>query len=305
MNTKLTILLLSIVSIVILLYYSPSLFPSSLISLDKQAEGFVDTTLQIRFCPLTAPVVQTAKGNTDCCEGDLLDGKCKGNVICTQSPSHDSIPTCPDYWKNYFAKKSADVCPPTMPNYYEDVRSTANPKGCSSSRPIADGTAPSNRSLPRCRVYNTSDENTTAQDSCYIEKLKQRVRCPVLSDASSTEVKVATNGNNYAYLYCFYTSNTGIPSFCGDDKSYTSYLDKIMPNWRTSPYWGPQLQESMCSNFLDARNTNSREVQKKNLDDERRKREQAEKDLKDAQERNAKLHSQWQAAMADAKSCKR
>ena len=117
MNTKLTILLVAIVSIVILLYYSSCLFPTST---PQKTEGFADTPLQIRFCPLTAPVIQTASGNTDCCDGDLLDGKCKGNVICTQSPSHDSVPTCPDYWKEYFAKKSRDVCPPLMLNYYED-----------------------------------------------------------------------------------------------------------------------------------------------------------------------------------------
>ena len=192
-----------------------------------------------------------------------------------------------------------------MTNYYEDVKSTSNPKGCSASPPLPDGTGPSNPSVPKCRVYNTPDENTTIQDSCYIEKLKQKIKCPVLSDAATTEVKIANSyTNKFGFFYCLYTSNTGIPSFCGDDKSYTSYLDSVVPNWRTSS-WSAQTLESLCSNFLDARNTNSREAQKKRLDDERQKREAAEKALKDAQDQNAKLQTQWQAAVADAKSCKR
>ena len=129
MNTNLIILLSTVVCIGFLFLYLYFVF-LQLEEVSKR-EGFVDTGLQVRFCPLTAPVVQTAKGNTDCCDGDLLDGKCKGNVICTQSPSHDSVPTCSDYWKDYFTKKSADVCPANMTNYYEDVKSTSNPKGCS------------------------------------------------------------------------------------------------------------------------------------------------------------------------------
>ena len=300
MNTKLIILFAVIISIVALLYYSSSLFPSK-----EEKEGFVDTSLQIRFCPLTAPVVQTATGNTDCCEGDLLDGKCKGRVICTQSPSHDSVPTCTNYWKDYFAKKSKNVCPPGMPNYFEDVKSTSKPKGCSESPPLVDGTGPSNSSAPKCRVYNTPDENKRLPDSCYVEKLKGKIRCPVLSDAVTTDIRIANGyGNKFAFFYCLYTSNTGIPSFCGDDKTYSKYLDEIAPNWRTSN-WASQTIESMCSNFIEARNRNSSEAQKKRLDDERRIREAAEKALKDAQDQNAKLYSQWQAALNDAKSCKR
>jgi hypothetical protein len=299
MNTKLLILLTVVLSIVILLYYSYTLLNTN------TKEGFASESLQVRFCPSSAPVIQTSTGYTDCCEGELLDGKCKGEVVCTQSPSHDSIPTCPDYWKDYFKKKAASLCPPSLPNYYESVTNPKGEKGCSASLPVADGTGPSDTRAPKCRVYETADENKSKMDSCHIEKMREKVRCPVLSDAMTTEVKVASNGTSYAYLYCFYTSNTGIPSFCGDDKSYITYLDKVMPNWKTSSYWGPQLQESMCSNFLDARNTNSREAQKKRLDDERRRREQAEKALKDAQDQNAKLQTQWQAAVNDAKNCKR
>lgn len=299
MNTNLTIVLLSIVSIVILLYYSPSLFPV------EEKEGFVSETLEVRFCPLTAPVVQTSKGYTDCCDGDLLDGKCKGSVVCTQSPSHDSIPTCQEHWRKYFTKKSLDLCPPSIPNYYENVRNPNAVRGCSVSKPLTDGTGPSNSSLPKCVIYPTPNENQTITDSCHIAKQKDKIRCPVLSDAATTEIKIANaNGNKFAFFYCYYTSNMGIPSFCGDDSTYMGYLDKVAPNWRTSS-WSSQTMESMCSNFLSARNTNSREAQKKALDDERRRREQAEKQLRDAQERNAKLQAQWQAALNDAKSCKR
>jgi hypothetical protein len=96
----------------------------------------------------------------------------------------------------------------------------------------------------------------------------------------------------------------GVPSFCGDDKSYSQYLDRVAPNWRTSS-WASQTLETMCSNFLDARNRNSKSAQEKRLEDERRRREQAEKQLEDSKQQAEKMRQQWQAALNDAKSCKR
>ena len=63
--------------------------------------------------------------------------------------------------------------------------------------------------------------------------------------------------------------------------------------------------DNICSNFLNAQNTNSRAAREKQLKDEQQRRAAAEQALKDEQAKNAKLQSQWQAAMNDAKNCKR
>ena len=304
MKTNLTILLLAIVSVVGLLitsylYYDTTSEVSNLVK-----EGFVSPTLEIRLCPQGAPLVQTAKGYTDCCDGDFLDGKCKGKTVCTQSPSHDSIPTCPDYWKTYFDKKSIELCPTSLTNYFENVKDKNAKKGCSVSAPIQDGSIPSDSNANKCIVYNTPDDNKTNLNSCYIYKQKEKIKCPALPGAASTTIQIASSGSKFLFFYCQYTTTTGIPTFCGDDKSYMGYLDRIWSNWKTSSS-SQSIQENLCSKFLDAQNSNSRAVREKQLKDEQRRRAAAEQALKDAQEKNAKLQRQWQAAMNDAKNCKR
>ena len=305
MKTNLTILFLAIVSVVGLLITSYLYYDTgSKVSSKLVEEGFVSPTLQVRLCPQEAPLVQTAKGYTDCCDGDFLDGKCKGKTVCTQSPSHDSIPTCPDYWKTYFDKKSIELCPTTLQNYFENIKDKNATKGCSASAPIEDGSTPSDSTATKCIVYNTPEENKTNVNSCYIYKQKEMVKCPALPGATSTLTQVASSGNKFLFFYCQYTSTMGIPNFCGDDKSYTGYLDRVWSNWKTSSS-AQSILDNLCSNFLNAQNTNSRAAREKQLKEEQQRRAAAEQALKDEQAKNAKLQSQWQAAMNDAKNCKR
>ena len=79
----------------------------------KGQEGFNNPSytvrnLEINTCPIFAPEIQTAKGKTDCCQGDMIDGKCNGKTFCTKSPAYDGIPGCVDAWRQHFMKKGIE-----------------------------------------------------------------------------------------------------------------------------------------------------------------------------------------------------
>ncbi len=59
-------------------------------------------SLEINTCPSYASEIQTAKGSTDCCQGDAVDGKCNGTTFCTKSPAYLGVPSCVDKWRQYF-----------------------------------------------------------------------------------------------------------------------------------------------------------------------------------------------------------
>jgi hypothetical protein len=71
------------------------LIASVLMMQDTKTEGFATGTaayttnsLNINTCPPYANEIQTSKGNTDCCQGDMVDGKCNGTTFCTKSPAY-------------------------------------------------------------------------------------------------------------------------------------------------------------------------------------------------------------------------
>jgi len=53
-------------------------------------EGFT-----VQLCPSGSVNYVTPEGDTNCCNGDVIEGWCSGNILCTMSPLHNSrVPTC-------------------------------------------------------------------------------------------------------------------------------------------------------------------------------------------------------------------
>lgn len=97
----------------------------------KPAEGFAsaESPLAIRFCPFGSNEFQTRQGNTDCCSGEVQESKCPSKAICTLSPTHDGIPTCTEYVKRWLDEKARKICPPRLPAYFAQTRTTVNTSG--------------------------------------------------------------------------------------------------------------------------------------------------------------------------------
>ncbi len=131
---------------------------SSSNSLDN--EGFV-----VKMCPGGTNSFVTDSGETQCCNGDIVDGYCTGNLRCTLSPkSRSGLPTCADLAVSDAASAGANKCPPSMPNYFGSCNTI---EGCSASPPSANGLQPSDPLQPQCILYKTHAEDLVKLDSCY------------------------------------------------------------------------------------------------------------------------------------------
>jgi hypothetical protein len=271
-----------IVFIILMLWVAAELFKAVE---TKTTEGFQSTSqITINMCPLWAPQVQTAKGNTDCCEGDLADGKCNGNTFCTLSPAHDNVQTCINAWKQYYIDKSKQ-CPSTMANYFEDIKTRGGQKGCSAANTKEDGIAPVNPTAARCKIYPTEKENRERPDSCFVEKERLTVKCPPFSGYTSRveNVLIKEGGvDKFGSFVCSYTNQLGQRNSCNDEKSLIAMWDRQNPNWRVSPGKYKQLEEISCKTFLARERKKEEERQRieaerRRADEERKKREAAEK----------------------------
>ena len=123
-------------------------------------EGFA-----IKMCPSGTNSFVTESGETQCCNGDVVDNYCTGNLRCTLSPkSKSGLPTCADLAASDAASAGASKCPNSMPHYFG---CSTTIEGCSASTPTANGLQPSDPLQPQCILYKTRNEEIVKLDSCY------------------------------------------------------------------------------------------------------------------------------------------
>lgn len=260
---------------IILLVVSFFLYPKN------QVEGFATqrsysvNDLEISACPTYTNEIQTAKGKTDCCTGELIDGKCNAKTFCTKSPKYDNVPTCIEAWRQYFRKKGIDFCPATMPNYFEDVRNPQAMKGCSASSIVKDGKTFTDGTKKRCQIYATEALNKSKSDSCYLEKERLKIQCPVVNGRSPEAMMMLNVVNkNFNYFYCQYPFEIGMPDRCYDKKTVMAFQDAVNPNWRMQSNALAQVNDDTCDNYIAKRQRIRAELDR--LAEERRRREAAE-----------------------------
>lgn len=245
--------------------------------------------LDINTCPTYTTEIQTAKGNTDCCQGDMVDGKCNGTTFCTKSPAYAGISSCVDKWREYFKDKGLKTCPPTMPNYFEDVTNEQAPKGCSAGAIEPNGSLPKPGTAAQCRIYASENDNKTKADSCYVEKMRALVQCPSVKGQSPPTFLQRWSWKDdslVAFFTCNYPFEIGMPGTCYDKKSVEAYWDIENPNWRNNPGYSSWLSVNSCDNYIKRRNDSQSEATR--LQAEQRAREAAEKARREEEERRRK-----------------
>lgn len=238
--------------------------------------GYSVKNLEINTCPVFTQEIQTAKGSTDCCQGDSVDGKCNGTTFCTKSPAYEGVLSCVDKWREYFQQKSDSFCPSTMKNYYEDVTNSAAPKGCSAGPISEDGKMPKETTAQQCKLYTSEGDNKTKLDSCYVEKLRAKIQCPVVNGQSPV-AKLYTDyrdDTKYLAITCDYPFEIGMPTQCFEKASVERALDSINPNWRTSSNQVEWVNTHNCDNYIARRESSRQEASR--LQAEQKAREEAE-----------------------------
>jgi hypothetical protein len=174
-----------------------------------------------------------------------------------------------------------------MPHYFEDSAVENGQRGCSASPVRTDGVAPRNPNASRCRVYGSEQRNREMANSCFNEKRRLQMKCPPLPNYTSRVVTAANRGS-FSYFYCAYQSPNGLQQTCNDDGTYSQFLDKTNPNWKTANQ--ETFSNTFCSNIQDVerkkdlvRQQLEREIQQKQAAE--RERDQLKKQTESLRQR--------------------
>jgi hypothetical protein len=140
-------------------------------------EGFV-----VYSCPSNTTKYINNDGETNCCNGQIVDGRCTGNNVCSLSPTNTlKLPSCGDYTISLLRNAEKEYCFPEMPHYFASANGSL--RGCSASVILPDGTAPADPGQLQCILYSTPALDKIKLDSCYnynLNKNKPAVaNCPV------------------------------------------------------------------------------------------------------------------------------
>jgi len=267
-----------------------------------QTQPYTVNDLDINLCPSYATEIQTAKGSTDCCQGDMIDGKCNGTTFCTKSPAYPGVKACVDKWREYFKDKGVNMCPPTMPNYFENIQNKNAIKGCSAGPIVADGSVPKNSTAKQCKIYMSEADNLRKLDSCYIEKLRAKVQCPVVNSQSPSANLMPESWRDpsaLALITCNYPFEIGMPDMCFDRQSVELYWDRNEPNWRSRSNYIQWLNEISCENYIRKRNASREEANR--IEAERRAREAAEQARRQEEERRKRAEEEARRQAEEAR----
>lgn len=208
------------------MYLSYDLYSLSLLP-EGQKENFQNPTseeltkLNIQTCPASSISYINDKGNTICCDGSLIDGKCSGKDICTLSSTAKGIPTCSTWYQAYLDVRGNERCPKSLPNYYEDNGKSV--KGCTSDSLNMTGTAPASSSsgtTKKCILYTLQKDEEFKMDSCSNVKMLEDSFCFSRAVAGEKKALFKTSAQTPPLVQCttFDTLNK-TPLACFTDES--------------------------------------------------------------------------------------
>ena len=143
----------------------------------SKVEGFT-TGIRITSCPLGSISYIDKDGNTNCCNIDVVDGKCSGTNMCSLSPSTTNIISCAEWLAKEWEKRARRFCPGSMRHYFGTLQRTPDSEGCSKSRCGDDGSAPLNPRAPKCKIYKSDELNLSNSDSCVNIRARDAMQCP-------------------------------------------------------------------------------------------------------------------------------
>ena len=211
-------------------------------------EGFVDasngrqTGISITTCPSGSATYITAAGNTNCCNGDIVNNNCNGTDICTLSPSlQGGLQTCAEWISKEWINRSTKFCGGTMPHYFGNLERTPGLEGCSASSCTSDGSGPQDPSQEKCKIYGNLSDELSNLDSCYNMNALEQITCPQ-ADAKKLMNKFGTNLP--VIFNCTYIprdgSTNGMPTSCYDAERAIIFI-------RDSPYMNADQKDPVIA----------------------------------------------------------
>ena len=213
-----------------------------------QTEGFNNVVpIRITTCPATTTSHVTADGDTNCCDGDIVDKQCNGTTLCSLSPKPPgNLMSCTDWIMKEWKARSDRFCAPSMPYYFGPLnRKTGSTEGCSSSPPTDNGSIPRDQTMAKCKIYKNSTDDYANADSCFNIRAKDNFAAPIPS-ATKVIIPIGQNGPNGrlpALLHATYmpTNQSSVtPVSCYEWERARVFLDAWDPSGSTTRQYASQ-----------------------------------------------------------------
>ena len=252
------VILISIVTIGILwkgkgVYEAFTTEPEKLEGFQADAASLDD--LNVNTCPANSNQFVDSNGLVLCCKGDLVDGQCSTNPICSLSEGTNKYPTCSIWTAAYLNEKGRNRCPPSLPNYYETKDETV--RGCTDGRRNKTGSAPLTQKQRFCKLYRTQQEEEGKIDSCENQKLLEQSVCFKNTDVKVEKTLISVlNGFLPAQVQCnFGDINTRTAGTCITNDSMDRFMTRIFEilgirnnDWKSGTVnWDPIEKMNFCS----------------------------------------------------------
>lgn len=207
-------------------------------------EGFAGAAApvpSIGFCPMGYNPFHDKNGNQVCCDGKVSGNKCIGTPRCGQT-TRAGLPTCGQLLKDYYATKGKDICPPSLPNYYESPNGTL--AGCTEGSLNTQMTAPNLPSQKTCKVYPSAADNEAKVDSCLNQRRLETTPCFGVDCQKSLSVQ---NAAGMALVQVEFTGTDKHRHTCYTTDSYTDFLNKTQPGWQSKGLFDPKKSLKLCA----------------------------------------------------------
>lgn len=173
----------------------------------------------------------TTNSAVNCCEGEVLGGKCQGTPKCTLSAKSGDLPQCTDYHIANVTEKATRNCPQSMPYYYE-----VEGQGICTSAPLkSDGSGPLDTTNALfCNILATPEERYRSTKSCLNVRRLEEMKITTSEQETVTKNIISQAKDKPVLLAATITS--GLKSrICYDRYSAEIFLDATNPQWRSDP----------------------------------------------------------------------
>lgn len=210
-------------------------------------EGF-SGGIRITTCPSGSNTYTNSDGDTNCCNGDIVDGKCNGTNMCSLSPTSKNVISCAEWLRKEWEKRTRRFCPGSMYNYFGTLQRTPGSEGCSASVCNDNGSEPSNYNAPKCTIYGTDELNLGKADSCVNIQARDAMQCPQANATKEITANARMQDGKLppALLKCTYIptnqSSYNIPVHCTDVPRFKLYIESTLP-----PQWA-----AIARSFIDS-----------------------------------------------------
>jgi hypothetical protein len=196
----------------------------------------------INFCPMGYTQYLNKSGDSACCDGKVSGTLCLGTPRCGFT-TRSGLPLCGQMLKNMYASASKTQCPPSMPNYFQDAKGLN--AGCTSG-PLNDTMTGPNPTggQSTCKIYASQEDNLANTDSCYNQRLLEQTPC-FGNDCQKSLSMQSTAGMGLVTVE--FTGVDGHRHQCYTSGTYTAFLDKTQPNWRSKGTFDPAKSLRICS----------------------------------------------------------